>query len=386
MEKHIFPPLTIKKAEVFVFRAPIETPVRTSFGIMYDRPAVLVRLEDSDGTYGWGEVWCNFPACGAEHRGRLLETVLLSLILGKTFESPEDAIHLLTTKSHVLRLQTDEPGPIAQSIAGLDIALWDMFARRAGKPLYSVLGGEEKAFVPAYASGINPVDTLKIVERCRDEGFTAFKFKIGFDAARDMRNIEDVSANLQKGEGFAIDVNQAWDLPFALEFTSRLRDYSILWLEEPLPCDTHCSQWKILAAHCQVPLAAGENFRSEETYREAFADPWLGVIQPDICKWGGLSRTLPIAKAILKAGIRYCPHYLGGGIGLLASAHLLAAVGGDGTLEVDINPNPLRPLLADPYPQVKAGNFSLPSAPGLGVIPQLGEITSLRTFYKELST
>jgi D-galactarolactone cycloisomerase len=64
------------KAQAFVFRCPISTPVRTSFGNMHDRPAVFVRVEDEDGAVGWGETWCNFPSCGAEHRARLLETVV----------------------------------------------------------------------------------------------------------------------------------------------------------------------------------------------------------------------------------------------------------------------------------------------------------------------
>ena len=63
-------PVRPTKAEAFVFRCPIATPVQTSFGIMRDRPAVFVRVEDDEGAAGWGEVWCNFPAVGAEHRAR----------------------------------------------------------------------------------------------------------------------------------------------------------------------------------------------------------------------------------------------------------------------------------------------------------------------------
>ena len=56
---------TIARIDVHVLRCPIATPVRTSFGVMPDRPAVLVRVEDTEGAHGWGEVWCNFPSCGA---------------------------------------------------------------------------------------------------------------------------------------------------------------------------------------------------------------------------------------------------------------------------------------------------------------------------------
>ena len=72
---------------------------------------------------------------------------------------------------------------------------------------------------------------------------------------------------------------------------------------------------------------------------------------------------------MLAAGRRYCPHFLGGGIGLLASAHLLAAAGGDGLLEIDCNPNPLREGLAILIRQLEDGRLVLSEAPGLGVAP-----------------
>ena len=66
-----------------MLRWPVRVPVRTSFGTMHDRPAVLVRVEDAEGAHGWGEAWCNFPSCGAEHRARLIETVLAPLLVGR---------------------------------------------------------------------------------------------------------------------------------------------------------------------------------------------------------------------------------------------------------------------------------------------------------------
>lgn len=64
MTKH---PVTITRIEAFAFRAPIKTPVETSFGRMSDRPAVFLRIEDADGAFGQGEVFANWPAAGAEH-------------------------------------------------------------------------------------------------------------------------------------------------------------------------------------------------------------------------------------------------------------------------------------------------------------------------------
>lgn len=378
-------PITITRAEIFVFRAPVEEPVRTSFGVMRNRPAVLIRLEDKDGAHGWGEAWCNFPACGAEHRARLLETVLAPLILGKTYARPGDAFRELTGQTAILALQADEPGPLAQAIAAVDIAMWDLAARKAGQPLYRFLGGQEDVrAVPAYASGINPTGVAQSIERSRAAGYVCFKIKIGFGQERDEDNIKTAFGMLRPGEGFGVDANQAWTLSEALNMAGRIADFPLMWLEEPLRCDAGLSQWDLLRQHCPIALAAGENMRSAQTFERAIASRAFGVIQPDMCKWGGFTLCLPTAKSIMRAGVRYCPHYLGGGIGLVASAHLLAAAGGDGLLEVDSNPNPLRELLAGPYPAMRGGMFVMPQKPGLGVEPALRDVADMRTLYAEV--
>ena len=143
--------LTIESVETFVYRAPIDTPVQTSFGIMRDRPAVFVRVTDTEGVQGWGEVWCNFPTVGAEHRARLVDSVFAPLLVGKTWVSPEYAFRDLTAGTEVLAIQAAESGPIAQCIAGLDIAMWDLHARRMNQPLWQLLGGTSPV-VPVYAS------------------------------------------------------------------------------------------------------------------------------------------------------------------------------------------------------------------------------------------
>ena len=102
------------------------------------------------------------------------------------------------------------------------------------------------------------------------------------------------------------------------------------------------------------------------------------MVQPDLAKWGGLTGCLPVAKKIIKAGARYCPHYLGAGIGLVASAHLLAAVGGDGQLEVDANPNPLRQDLCGPMRNVSESHVQLGEAPGLGFEPDFNQFKRYR--------
>lgn len=357
--------IALRALSAFVFRAPIETPVRTSFGIMHERPAVFVRAEDRDGTVGWGEVWCNFPSVGAEHRARLVESVLSPLLLQKEFSGPEEAFRFQSEKTAVLAIQSGEAGPLAQAIAGVDIALWDLHARRLGQPLWRVLGGTDPS-IAVYASGLNPDAPEKLAAAKKNDGYRAFKLKVGFGAERDVANLRALRETLGAVR-LMVDANQGWSVEEACAMLPRLEPFGLRWLEEPLRADVPWEAWRKIRG--SVPLAAGENVCGMEGFQAAIASGVLGVVQPDLAKWGGFSGCLPVAKRVRAAGLVYCPHYLGGGIGLLASAHLLAAVGGDGMLEIDANPNPLRERLCAPLDRIEDGRARLSGAPGLGDLP-----------------
>jgi D-galactarolactone cycloisomerase len=370
--------IVVSRIEARVYRCPIETPVRTSFGIMRDRPAVLVEVADSDGAVGWGEVWCNFPTVGAEHRARLVQETLAPLLLKRPFAGPAEAYRHLTAALEVLAIQSGEPGPLAQAIAGLDMALWDLTARRAGRPLCSFLGGGLPETVPVYASGINPDAPETLVAEKLAEGHRAFKLKVGFGAERDLGNLARVRQRLGSAATLMIDANQAWDLDTAIDMSRKAQPFALAWIEEPLRADAAIEDWQQLADVAGVALAAGENMRGERAFESAITGNVLQVIQPDVGKWGGFTGCLPVARATLAAGKNFCPHWLGGGIGLIGSLHLLAAAGGDGLLEVDTNPNPLRELMATPLPEILDGRMAVPRGPGLGVEPDLAALERYR--------
>lgn len=369
-------PLQIARLQAFVFRCPIATPVRTSFGTMHDRPAVFVRAEDADGAVGWGEVWCNFPACGAEHRARLLDTVLAPLATSRAFAGPAEAFEWLSAKTAVLAIQSGEPGPMAQTISGIDLALWDLCARRAGQPLWRYLGGKRDRVV-VYASGINPERPQDVVAAKRAEGYRAFKLKVGFGRERDLANLSAVRGLLGAEPPLMVDANQGWSLDEARAMVPALADFGLAWLEEPLRADRPWSEWQQLQTATAIPLAGGENIMGHEAFDAAIASETLSVLQPDLAKWGGISGCWPVVARASQRGLRYCPHYLGGGIGLLASAHVLAAAGGDGILEIDANPNPLRTEVMGPLARLQDGGAALGEAPGIGIVPDLRELAAI---------
>lgn len=360
--------IEIARIQAWAFRSPTPRPVATSFGIMHDRPAVIVRVEDRDGAFGWGEIWANWPAAGAEHRVRLLEMDVAHLLIGKQADTPEEIFQQLDAETRIRAVQCGEVGPFAQVIAGLDIAIWDLAARRAGLPLRQLIRADAPDQVPAYASGIQISAADDLVPTARAAGHQRFKLKVGFDMPSDIRSVQEIQLGLGTEEFIACDANQAWTLDQARDFVAGVADIPLHWLEEPMPVYAEATAWQQLSKMCSIPLAGGENIIGEAQFAKAIHAGDLSVIQPDVAKWGGITGCLAVAHKALAEGRRYFPHFLGAGIGLAASAELLAGVGGDGLLEVDINANPLRSMFfSDGREPVGNGNWHCGEAPGLGI-------------------
>ncbi len=360
-------PIRIVRVTPRVYRCPLKTPVVTSFGTMHDRPMLLVEVEADDGAVGVGEVWCNFPSVGAEHRARLIDSVLAPLLKSRPFLTPAEAFNFLSAGTEVLAIQSAEPGPFAQAIAGIDIALWDLAARRAGKPLYRYIDDGAEPMIGVYASGLNPQAPERLAGQKHDEGFRAFKLKVGFGRDCDLANLAALRRDLGGEVRLMVDANQGWNLETAREMAALMSEFHLDWLEEPLRADRPWEEWRALRTDCAIPLAAGENIAGGEAFDAALAAGVLDVVQPDAAKWGGISACLTVARNTIQAGRRYCPHYLGGGVGLIASAHLLAAAGGGGLLEIDANPNPLRSQLLGNVLEIDTGFSVLTDAPGTGI-------------------
>lgn len=365
-------PLRIERVQAWVLRAPVDRPVTTSFGVMHDRPALLLALTDSEGTVGYGEVWCNFPSVGAEHRARLVVHTLAPMVRGRPWNHPREMFELLTQSTEVLALQSGEAGPFAQCIAGLDIALWDLWGRRQRQPLWQLLGGVAR--MQTYASGLSAADQPSLALQKQAEGHVAFKLKVGFGALQDRAALAGLREALGSDASLMIDANQAWDLTAALAQLPALAALQPAWIEEPLRCDAPWHEWQALAAAVAIPVAAGENLRGAQL-DQALQQGVLGVIQPDIGKWGGFSGCLEVARKAIAQGVQFCPHWLGGGVGLLASMHLLGAANADrrnhgARVEWDANPNPLREWMAGQLPVLDQGWIELGDTPGLGCTPQ----------------
>ena len=188
---------------------------------------------DSDGARGWGEVWCNFPNAAAEHRALVLADIVAPRALGRSLEDPVSLWAEIERALHVLRIQSGDAGAFAAALAGLDLAIHDLRARKRGLPLWRSLGGRDDGPVPVYASGINPGRSApRTVDRMRALGHRSFKLKIGFGESADLESLRPVAESLSTEERLMVDVNQGWDLRSACAMLPKLAPFPLAWIED----------------------------------------------------------------------------------------------------------------------------------------------------------
>ena len=209
--------------EIHCFRYPLEVPLETVFGRVTSRPALVLRVEDEEGAFGWGEIWCNFPQPGAEYRARLAAATVATALDGLDTGAPEGAFYHIRARLHGLALQAGEPGPADQIASGLDIALHDLAARRAGVPLATFLGGAPRS-LPTYASGIDSRLCESMIPAARLGGYRAFKLRVGFGRTATTEGMRKAVSLLGPGESLMVDANQNWDLDEALWSVEALAD------------------------------------------------------------------------------------------------------------------------------------------------------------------
>jgi L-alanine-DL-glutamate epimerase-like enolase superfamily enzyme len=365
-------PIRIVEVRTLALEAPLARSVATPMGSVGSHVSLLVGVRDADGAEGWGEVWCNFPRFGIAHRARLVREVIAPLVKARAFTDPAEARAYLEAATAILRVQSGEPGPIAAAIAGVDIALHDLFARRAGVPLWRMLGGAS-GVVRAYASLGRAIEARPAIERCLARGLRAFKLHSSGSIADHIATVAPVRELLGESCELMLDVNSSWDPEAAIATVGELERFCLAWLEEPIPADAPFATWRRLARAAPMPLAGGENLLSDAALEAALRAKVLGVIQPDVTKWGGVSGCLAIARRAVAQGLRYCPHMFSGAVGVLASAHVLAASGStDGMLEFGAGDNPVRDALLEV--PVKDGTLDLGDAPGLGLRLEPGRL------------
>ena len=183
-------------------------------------------------------------------------------------------------------------GPVMYALSGVDIALWDIAGKVAGKPLYQLFGGEARP-MPAYASrcAVGPDAVARSREEALAQGYRLIKLhEITVEAVKAARDA------VGPGVPLMVDTNCPWSVDEAIAMAETLRPFDMHWLEEPVwPPEDHAGLAKVRAAGAVI--AAGENAAGLIEFRRAFELGALDIAQPSVTKIGGISGDAPHHRA-----------------------------------------------------------------------------------------
>ena len=318
---------------------------------------VLVRVETDDGLVGWGEgfgYFC-FDATAA-----MIRRSIAPILLGCDPADPR-ALGEEIQRKMVL------PGRYGIStfaLSGVDIALWDLAAKREGVSLARLLGGRAREEVDAYASLVR-YGTEDLVARFCDEAQ-----RDGYNAVKlheiTMPEIRTARRRLDPATRMVVDVNCNWSEAFTREAAPELMELDAWWLEEPVfPPEDVATLARLRSLG--LPLASGENACTAVQFRQIVEAGAVDYLQPSITKVGGVSEFLKVRDLARESDEEFMLHSPYFGPGYLATLQLLALEGVGGLLEyLYVKPD------AWLYPQSvlpSAGRAAIPDGPGLGFDP-----------------
>ena len=326
----------------------------------------VVEIETDAGLTGIGTV-------GGRNIGAtaIIEGHLSQLLIG------EDAtrIEWLWDRMYKSTHQYGMRGAVIMAMSGVDIAFWDLAGKRAGLPVYDLIGGKTKDTIPLYLSTLNSaagLDALLAAATAAvDDGFKAVKYFFArgpnhgpagmreeIEIVRELRNA--IGPDIQ----LMLDPHFKWDLPYAMRMIERLVEFEISWIEEPIPVDDLAGHER-LADMNAIPLAAGEHSRTRFDY-VALLSAGVYYLQPDMNRVGGFSEMLKICGLAASHSRAVCPHQ-----GWLHSYHLIAAmsccpIGEFFPRREPIPGNSLIWEVLDGEPQPVNGSIDVPDGPGFG--------------------
>jgi L-alanine-DL-glutamate epimerase-like enolase superfamily enzyme len=275
-------------------------------------------------------------------------------------EDPND-IQRIWTKLVWAGASVGRSGLATQAIAAIDIALWDLKAKRAGLPLAKLLGAHRDSVACYNTSGgffSSPLE--EIIENAHnslERGIGGIKIKVGQPDPRiDLNRVEAIRAELSDEVALMVDANQQWDRISALRIGRQLERYGLTWIEEPLDC-YDAEGHAMLADKLDTPIATGEMLTSTAEHRLLIERRSVDYIQPDAARVGGITQFLRIMASGEEAGLKLAPHFA-----MEIHLHLSAAYALEAWVE---HFDWLEPLFNERL-RIAGGRMHVPARPGLG--------------------
>ncbi|MFE4078902.1 mandelate racemase/muconate lactonizing enzyme family protein [Paenarthrobacter sp. YIM B13468] len=276
-------------------------------------------------------------------------------------EDPND-IGRIYTKLLWAGASVGRSGVATQALAAIDIALYDLKAKRAGLPLAKLLGSYRDSVQTYNTSGGFLNATLEEVKaratQSIEEGIGGIKIKVGLpDSKEDIRRVAGVREHIGWDVPLMVDANQQWDRATALRMGRQLEEFNLIWIEEPLDAydfEGHAHLAQVL----DTPIATGEMLASVAEHKGLINANSCDIIQPDAPRVGGITQFLRLAALADERGLGLAPHFA-----MEIHLHLAAAYPREPWVE---HFDWLDPLFEERL-ETKNGRMIVPDRPGLGV-------------------
>ena len=343
------------------------------------RWTALVRVEADNGLVGIGE-------SHAPVAPRVVSTIIQDLFAPLLIGEDARQIDVLWERMFsAMRLRSHTQGFTLEAIAGIDIALWDLLGKQRGEPVWMMLGGAYRTRLPVYSSGVpgrNPEERLAAVENALEEGFHVLKTSCGRRSLhQEMELVRSLSEAIGGRGQLLVDAHGAFDLPDALRFARFLEDLgNVVWLEDPLVPEDH-QGYQELTSSTTLRIAMGETECNRYGVRDRLLRRECDILLPDVCRAGGISETLKMARLADVFGVSWASHVsVSTPIHLMAGLHVGAATPNFFISELphSFAHGPFgNILLCEPINYGK-GNITLNSKPGLGINLNQEEIERLQ--------
>jgi L-rhamnonate dehydratase len=339
--------------------------------------ALLVRITTDTGLVGWGEVDSSPAVVKAiieapmSHRWA---TGLRQVLIG---EDPFQT-DFLWDKMYQSTLYFGREGAVIQSMAGIDLALWDIKGKALGMPVWQLLGGGYRKRIRAYASclfRLTPAETARYATRAVAAGYTAVKFgwePFGRDLNTDLSYLRAIREAVGENVDVMLDVGFTWDAQTTLQREAAFREFNLRWIEEPIHPD-HLAAYRAVCGSSLTPIAAGEEECTVRGHQRLLDEGGINILQIDLARCG-LTQSLKIAELARQRGIQCVNHNFTSDLNTAASLHFLASIPNAFIIERCFEQNPLSAsLIGNPIPLVD-GAALVPQAPGWGVEPDPGTV------------
>ena len=381
----------------------------------YSAAYVVLHTDRADGLAGHGMTFTigrgNEVCC-------LAIKALAPLVVGRTLESFTADMagfwrHI--TSDSQLRWIGPEKGAIHLATAAVVNAVWDLWAKVAGKPLWRLIADLtpeqfvgcvdfryltdvltpddavqmlkrleptkaeriallERDGYPAYttSAGWLGYDDDKLRQLCRDclaQGWNVFKIKVGRDLDDDIRRCRILREEIGWDRRLMMDANQVWDVPQAIEWMRALAEFKPWFIEEPTFPDDVLGHAAIARAVAPIQVATGEHCANRIMFKQFLQAQAIGVCQIDSCRIGGVNEVLAVLLLAAKFGVPVCPH--AGGVGLCEYVQYLAMIDFicvSGSLEDRLceYAGHLHEHFLDPV-TMRDGHYLPPTAPGYSI-------------------